>query len=80
MPERTGGEGSQAGAEAGFLALGRDAEVDVVAQPVIGVLVPVAQISVRVLRRLHSPGIDVLQPIPEDLACLRVKAVVSHAG
>lgn len=41
VPEGAGGEGSQASAEARFLALRRNAEVDVVAQPVVGVLVPV---------------------------------------
>lgn len=79
MPESAGRKRGQAGAEARLLSPGGDAQIDIVSQPMVGVLVPAAQISVGVLRGLKTPGIDILQPVPEDLAGLGIEAIVSHA-
>ena len=79
MPQGTGCKGSHASTEAGLLALGRNTQVHIVAQPVVGVLIPAAQVTVRVLGGFQTPGVDVLQTVPEHLARLGVEAVVSHA-
>lgn len=77
MPESTGNKSRHAGSETGLLASGRHPKIDVVAQPVIGVHVPSSQIRSRILRRLDSPGIDVLQAIPRNLSSGGIDAVVA---
>lgn len=80
MPQGTGSKGHEAGAEAGLLAAGGDAQVDVVAEPVVGVDVPAAEVASRVLGRLDGPGVNVLQAVPRDPARGGVHAVVAQAG
>ena len=80
VPEGAGRKGRHAGAEARFFALRGDAQIDVVPQPVVGVLVPAAQVCMGILGRLQAPRIHVFQAIPKDLAGLGVEAVVPHAG
>lgn len=64
MPECAGGECSQARAETGLLPLWRDAQVDVVAQPIVGVHVPVPEVCTTVLRSLQAPWVYILETIP----------------
>ena len=80
MPERARPECRHASPEPRFLALGRDPQVDVILQPVVGVLVPAAQVAVRVLRGLETPRVDVLQPVPEYFSRPGIEAVVAHSG
>ena len=80
MPKGARDKGRHAGAEAGLLAAGRHAPVNVVAQPVVGVHVPPGQVRARVLGRLDHPGVDVLQAVPRDLAGDGVDAVIAQAG
>lgn len=79
VPESAGHEGRHARTEPGLLPLGRDSQVHIVLQPVVGVLVPASEEAVYVLRSLQSPGVDVLQAVPEHLSGLRVESVVSQA-
>lgn len=79
MPESARGKGSQTGTETGFLAFRRHPEVDVIAQPVVRVLIPAPQVPVGVLGRFETPRAYVLQPVPEYLARSFVEAVVSHS-
>lgn len=79
VPERTGDEGGHAGAETGLLALRRDAQVDVVSQPVVGVHVPVAQICMAVLRKLHARRPNVGQAAPVWFAGFGIQAFVPDA-
>lgn len=80
MPERARPERRHASPEPRFLALGRDPQVDVILQPVVGVLVPAAEVAVRVLRGLETPRVDVLQPVPEYFSRPGIEAVVAHSG
>jgi hypothetical protein len=64
VPQGTGSKCHETGAEAGLLTTGRDAQIDVVPEPVVGVYVPPAEVSSRVLGRLDSPGVNVLQTVP----------------
>lgn len=80
VPESAGDESGHAGAETGFLAFRRDAQVDVVFQPVVGVDVPVAEVSVAVLREFDARGFDVGQAVPAWAAGTGVDAFVADAG
>lgn len=80
MPESAGGESSQSGTKTRLLATGSDAQVDVVAQPLASVDVPVVEIRLGVLRRLHAHRTDVLEPIPRHLASGRINAVETQAA
>ena len=64
VPKGGGGEGEEAGAKAGFLALRGDAEVDVVAEPIVGVFVPVFEVCAGVLGQFDAQGVDVLEAVP----------------
>lgn len=80
MPKGTGDKCRHAGSETRLLASGRHSEVDVVAQPVVGIHVPSSQIRSRILGRLNSPGIDILQAVPRNLSSGGIDAVVAQAG
>lgn len=80
MPESAGGECNQAGTETGFLAAGSDAKIDIIAQPVVGVHVPAAQVRAWVLSSLDGDGVNVLQSVPRNLACHWVYSVVTQTG
>lgn len=80
VPERASRESGHTGTEARLLALGSDTQVDIVAQPVVGIFVPASEVAVRVLGSLQSPGINIFQTVPEDLTGFSIEAVVSHAG
>ena len=80
VPERARGKSGHTGTETRLLALGSNTQVDVVAQPVVGVLVPASEVGVRVLGSLQTPRINILQAVPEDLTGLAIKAIVPHAG
>jgi len=80
VPEGAGAEGDEAGAEAWLLALGGDAQVDIVAQPLGRVDVPVVKVALRVLRELDAPRVDVLQAVPRHLTGGRIDALVAQAG
>lgn len=80
MPESAGGECSQCGTKTRLLATGSDAQVDVVAQPLAGVDVPVIEVRLGVLRSLHAHRTDVLEPIPRHLARGRINAVEAQAA
>lgn len=80
MPESAGCKSDQAGAETRLLASGRNAEIDVVAKPVVGIHVPPGEVRARVLGSFNRDGVDVLQPVPRDLACNWVDSVVSEAS
>lgn len=80
MPEGAGDEGGEGSAEAGFFPLGCDAEVHVVAEPVVGVLVPVLEVGAGILRGFYTPWIYVLQAIPFRASCFGINALVSETG
>lgn len=79
MPKSTGAKSHQASTEAGLLASRRNSQIDVIPQPVARVDIPSSKVSTRVLRCLDSPGINVLQTVPEDLARGRVNTIVTHS-
>lgn len=80
MPKGRGDKCGHAGTEARLLALGRDSQVHVIAEPEIRVDVPVAQICVRVLGQLNAEGLDILKAIPVHSAGLGVNALVADTG
>lgn len=80
MPECTRPKRRHASPEPRFLALGRHPQVNVILQPVVGVLIPAAQVAVRVLRGLEIPRVDVLQPVPEYFSRSGIETVVAHSG
>lgn len=80
MPEGASCKRSQASSEAGLLAARGDSQVDIVAQPLVRVDVPVPEVCPRVLCRLNAPGRDVLQPIPGHLPRDGIDAVVAQPG
>lgn len=80
MPKSTGNKRRHAGSETGLLASRRHPEVDVVAQPVVGIHVPSSKIRSGILSRLNSPGIDVLQAVPRNFSSGGIDAVVAQAG
>jgi hypothetical protein len=49
VPEGGGAEGGKGGAETGFFTSRSDTQVDVVAQPFVGVFVPVVEVGAGVL-------------------------------
>ena len=63
-----------------FLSFGCDAEVDVVAQPVVGVFIPVFEIGAAVLSGFDAKGVDVVEFVPLDAAGGGGYAVVAEAG
>ena len=79
VPESTRNERSETSAETWFLSLGCDAEVDVIAQPVVGVFVPVFEIGAAVLSRFDAPGVDVVEFVPLNAAGGGGYAVVAEA-
>lgn len=80
MPESARHKGRHARSESRLLAPGRNPQVDVVAQPLVGIHVPPSQIRARILRKLNTPRIDVLEPVPRNLASDGVDAVVAQTG
>lgn len=80
MPESARDKRHHARSEAGLLASRRNPQVDVVAQPVVRIHVPPSQIRARVLRKLNGPRIDVLEPVPRNLAGDGVDAVVAQTS
>ena len=63
VPEGGGEEGGEGGAEAGFSAGGGDAQVDVVAEPFVGVFVPVVEVGAGVLGEFDAEGGDVFEMV-----------------
>lgn len=80
MPESARYERRQAGTESGLLALGCNAQIHVIPEPVIGVHVPVLKVRTRVLRCLDTPWIYVLEAVPQYTTRLWVYAVVAKSG
>lgn len=80
MPESAGHERRQAGTETGFLAFGRDAQVHVVSEPVVGVHVPVFEICAGILGGLNAPWIDILKTVPLNAACFGIDTFVTKPG
>ena len=80
MPERARGERSQAGSKARFLPLGRYPQVHVVAEPVVGVHIPVLEIGAGILGEFDAERVDVLEAVPIDFPRLGVDAAVADAG
>ena len=80
MPEGTGDKRGQTGAEARLFPLRSDTQVHVVAEPVVGVHVPVLQISAGVLGEFDAERVHVLEAVPVDFARLGVDAAVADAG
>lgn len=80
MPESARHKRRHAGTESGLLAPRRDPQVDVVAQPVVGIHVPPSQVRSRVLGRLDAPRVDVLESVPRNFTGDGVDAVVAQAG
>lgn len=80
MPESARRKGRHARPESRLLASRRNPQVDVVAQPVVRIHVPPSQIRARILRKLNAPRINVLEPVPRNLAGDGVDAVVAQAS
>ena len=80
MPEGAGNEGCKAGAETRLLAFGRYAQVHVIAEPIIRILVPIFEVCTRVLRGFDTPGVDVLQTVPLHTAGLGIDPFVAETG
>ena len=80
MPECTGDKSCQTGSESWFLPPGRNAKVNVVPQPFVGIHVPVFQKGPGVLSGLDAPSIDILEPIPVNTPSLRIDAFVAESG
>lgn len=79
MPECTGSEGGHAGSETRFLAARRDAQVDVVPEPVVGVDVPITQVGPSILGGLDPPRVDVLKSIPGYPPRHRIDSLIAEA-
>jgi hypothetical protein len=80
VPECTRYKSGHTGAESGFLAARRDAEVYIIPKPVVGVDIPVSEIGSGVLCTFHSPWIYVLKSIPGYFASDRVNPFEAQAG
>jgi hypothetical protein len=74
-----GCKSSERAPEPRFLPFGRDAEVDVVLEPLVSVHVPRLEVCLRVLRCLDRPRVDVCDTVPARLLGGRVDAVVAQA-
>lgn len=79
VPESASHERSHARSESWFLSLRSDPQIHVIPQPMVGVDVPVAQICVAVLCKLHTSRLDVGQTTPVRFASLWIQTFVTDS-